>query len=298
MKLNDIITESKGKPQKPKQQNPVAKHSRNKSGAGAHKDKKKELKKRGPDWSDMDEGHLVAAKSDIIDSILRQIKDKALDDDTLIKNLASLINSTANPRFHNQPRGNWNLSRRDKEEMEPVPEDKGRGPTGIAYTLAKGHPDAEDPKTGEKYPERQTPAYKAKWKKRSGPGLKQYTGNKDVMKEASEEQIEAQIAQLQPLADKLEYGPQSARDITKQIKYSDTHMTIINELGALAEKLGLDEKELDYYENQVFDAKNKLESAIYEMEEFFDDKYKEVAYKIEELEMDLQDLEWEKNREQ
>jgi hypothetical protein len=75
-------------------------------------------------------------------------------------------------------------------------------------------------------------------------------------------------------------------------------MTIINELGALAEKLGLNEKELDYYTNQVFDAKNNLESAVYETEEFFDDKYKEVAYKIEELEMDLQDLEYEKNREQ
>ena len=121
---------------------------------------------------------------------------------------------------------------------------------------------------------------------------------KAVNEEASPEQIQAQIAQLQPLADKLEYGPQAARDITKQIKYADSHMTIISELGALAEKLGLDEKELDYYENQVFDAKNKLESAVYEMEEFFDDKYKEVAYKIEELEMDLEDLKYEKNREQ
>jgi hypothetical protein len=114
--------------------------------------------------------------------------------------------------------------------------------------------------------------------------------------EANAEQIQAQIAQLQPLADKLEYGPQAARDITKQIKYADSHMTIISELGSLAEKLGLDEKELDYYENQVFDAKNKLESAIYGMEEFFEDKYKEVANKIEEFEMDLEDLEYEKNK--
>lgn len=41
--------------------------------------------------------------------------------------------------------------------------EKGRGPTGIAYAIKKGHPDAEDPKTGKKYPERQTPEYKKKF---------------------------------------------------------------------------------------------------------------------------------------
>ena len=74
-------------------------------------------------------------------------------------------------------------------------------------------------------------------------------------------------------------------------------MTIISELNSLADKLGIDEKELDYYERQIFDAKNRLESACYEMEEIFQDKYKEVAYKIEELEMDLEDIEFEANRE-
>ena len=43
--------------------------------------------------------------------------------------------------------------------------DKGRGPTGIAFAIQKGHPDAENPKTRKKYPERQTPEYKANWKK-------------------------------------------------------------------------------------------------------------------------------------
>lgn len=251
MKQNDIITEGKGKPQKPKpfnmKRNPVAKNIEKFNRPVTHQDKKKELKKKGPEFKkhdlfgDVDEGTFVARKSDIIDSILRQIKDKALDDDTLVKQLASLIHATADPRQHNKPKGSWNLTR-DNAEKDSLP--------------------------------------------------------KAVNEEASPEQIQAQIAQLQPLADKLEYGPQAARDITKQIKYADSHMTIISELGALAEKLGLDEKELDYYENQVFDAKNKLESAVYEMEEFFDDKYKEVAYKIEELEMDLEDLKYEKNREQ
>lgn len=42
-------------------------------------------------------------------------------------------------------------------------EEKGRGPTGIAYPVKKGHPDAENPSTRKKYPERQTPEYKKKF---------------------------------------------------------------------------------------------------------------------------------------
>jgi hypothetical protein len=45
--------------------------------------------------------------------------------------------------------------------------EKGRGPTGIAYAIPKGHPDAENPKTRKKYPERQTPEYKANFKSKS-----------------------------------------------------------------------------------------------------------------------------------
>ena len=45
--------------------------------------------------------------------------------------------------------------------------EKGRGPTGIAFAIPAGHPDAENPKTRKKYPERQTPEYKAKWKSKS-----------------------------------------------------------------------------------------------------------------------------------
>ena len=177
----------------------------------------------------VDEGTYVARKTDVIDSILRQIKDKAIEDDDMLKQLASMITKKADPRSHNKPQGMW--------QLEPLEENAG--------------PD----------------------------------------------EIKAQIAKLQPIADKLEYGPGEARDITKQIKYADVHMTIISELNTLADKLGIDEKELDYYERQIFDAKNKLESACYEMEEIFQDKYKEVAYKIEELEMDLEDIEFEANRE-
>ena len=320
----EIVENKNKKPQLPKQNNPVAKHSRNMAGAGAHKspkdynrkDSKKEIEKQldeGEERSiianacvenlvdtfgespglfadnqeeliqrmyleleglavedvvdpkmevggqpignfasgrvldvidsnsviedalqhvnlaDLEEGTYVANKSDVIDSILKQIKDKAQDDDDLLRQLAKIISKRADPRLHNRPDARW--------ELEPLEENAG--------------PD----------------------------------------------EIKAQIAKLQPIADKLEFGPGEAREITKQIKYADTHMTIISELNTLADKLGIDEKELDYYERQIFDAKNRLESACYEMEEIFQDKYKEVAYKIEELEMDLEDIEFEANRE-
>ena len=42
--------------------------------------------------------------------------------------------------------------------------EKGRGPTGISYSIPQGHPDAENPKTRKKYPERQTKKYKKDYK--------------------------------------------------------------------------------------------------------------------------------------
>lgn len=180
------------------------------------------------DTSELEEGTYVANKSDVIDSILKQIKDKAQDDDELLRSLAKIISKRADPRLHNRPDARW--------ELEPISED------------------------------------------------------------ATAEEIQAEIQRLQPIADKLEYAKSEARDITKQIKYADTHMTVIRELNSLADKIGIEEKELDYYERQVFDANSKLESAIYEMEEVFEEKYKEVAYKIEELEMDLDDMKYEQDR--
>ena len=72
----------------------------------------------------------------------------------------------------------------DDPKTKKIEEEKGRGPTGISYTVTPGHPDAENPKTGKKYPERQTSAYKSKWKEKSKPGLGQHVGSKNPMNEA------------------------------------------------------------------------------------------------------------------
>ena len=120
--------------------------------------------------------------------------------------------------------------------------------------------------------------------------------NEVIVQEQSEEEIRAELKRLEPIADKLEFAQQEARDITKAIKYENTTSEIMIGLSGLADKLGIDERELDYYESRVREAKMQLESAIYEMEELFDDKYRDVRNKIDELEMDLEDLEYERRQ--
>lgn len=76
----------------------------------------------------------------------------------------------------------------------------------------------------------------------------------------------------------LEFAVKEARNITKQIKYADMHMDIISKLSLLAEKYDV---EIDEYDiRQVYKAKNNLESAIFELDQTFEQKLREVKNKI------------------
>ena len=60
------------------------------------------------------------------------------------------------------------------------------------------------------------------------------------------------------------------------------HVEIVSKLSGLAEEHGL---ELDeYQERQVYQAKLKLESEIFELEEVFKDAIRNIKNKIDELE--------------
>jgi uncharacterized membrane protein YkoI len=92
------------------------------------------------------------------------------------------------------------------------------------------------------------------------------------------------IDQLEDKKFDLESALRSAREITRDIKRTDIHVEIVSKLGTLAEEHGL---QLDSHdENVVFQAKNKLESAIYQLEEVFEDAIRDVSNKIDELELD------------
>ena len=90
------------------------------------------------------------------------------------------------------------------------------------------------------------------------------------------------IDKLEDKKFELESALRSAREITRDIKYVDTHVEIVSKLGTLAEDVGLELD--DYNERQVYAAKNKLESAIYELEEVFEDAIRDISNKIDELE--------------
>jgi hypothetical protein len=93
---------------------------------------------------------------------------------------------------------------------------------------------------------------------------------------------EDKLKQLQDLERQLESALDSARDITRQIKYNDIPSDIIVDIESLANEL-----DIPYYSwniNDVWSAITNLESAIYSLEEIFEDALSDVRYKIEELE--------------
>ena len=83
--------------------------------------------------------------------------------------------------------------------------EKGRGPTGVAYAIPSGHPDAENPRTRKKYPERQTPQYKKLYKailKKKAPKLLQsHPINEESLEEAP--LIQDQIPAVKSMATKI-----------------------------------------------------------------------------------------------
>ena len=95
-------------------------------------------------------------------------------------------------------------------------------------------------------------------------------------------QEEPNVEALENKKYELEGALSRAREITKDIKYVDTHVEIVSRLGTLAEEVGLQLD--DYNERQVYAAKNQLESAIYELEEVFEDAIRDISNKIDDLE--------------
>lgn len=82
-------------------------------------------------------------------------------------------------------------------------------------------------------------------------------------------------------------------DETKGIKYNNVPSDIYLKVQSLAEENGIDEKELEYKVDEVREAVNALESAIYGLVEPFEDKKREIDYAKDEIEMDISDYQWE-----
>jgi len=95
-------------------------------------------------------------------------------------------------------------------------------------------------------------------------------------------QEQPDIKALEEKLYQLEGALGMARRTTKDIKYVDTHVEIVSKLGNIAEDVGL---ELDeYQQRKVYEAKNNLESEIYQLEEVFEDAIRDIQNQIDELE--------------
>jgi len=89
------------------------------------------------------------------------------------------------------------------------------------------------------------------------------------------------VKHKKPLAenvDNLEIALQQARQITKMIKYDDTVTDIVVKIQALAEKFNVDANDIKYAIDDVYEAKQKLESVVYGLDEIFEDALRNAQY--------------------
>ena len=97
----------------------------------------------------------------------------------------------------------------------------------------------------------------------------------------------AKLEQLEKSLDEMESALGRAREATKLIKYDNTVSEITVALMGIADDVGIDEKELDYYAGQVREASNNLESKVYEMEEVFEDRLRDLKNAVDDLQMEI-----------
>ena len=87
--------------------------------------------------------------------------------------------------------------------------------------------------------------------------------------------------------DQLAVALRQAKTITSGIKYDDTVNGIISEIQTLANQLKIDPRSVKYAINDVLEAKNNLESAVYGLDELFKDAWQEEKWKNDDEEEGL-----------
>jgi hypothetical protein len=102
--------------------------------------------------------------------------------------------------------------------------------------------------------------------------------------------IQQRITELSQEKEKLEIIVNKARNITRSVKYEPVALEIIAKLKSLSEEVSIDPREFQYYENQVLEAQQALQAAVYNLDDVFVDLYKRISDQIEDLQNDLDEL--------
>jgi hypothetical protein len=110
-----------------------------------------------------------------------------------------------------------------------------------------------------------------------------------------ERTIQQEIKVLTKTLQKVEYAYAKAREITREIKHDDVPSSIITRIRALAASdIGIDDTDLKYAEQDVFNAIKALESAVYGLDVVFNDAVRHAQNRVDELEGEISDMQWEK----
>ena len=97
-------------------------------------------------------------------------------------------------------------------------------------------------------------------------------------------EMKQKLNKLEELKFELELLVSSVNDKTREIKYLDTPSNIYIDIESKAEVNGID---VSYEVDQVRNAVNTLESAVYELVTPFEDKLRDVDIECDDLECDI-----------
>ena len=117
--------------------------------------------------------------------------------------------------------------------------------------------------------------------------------------------LKTQINKWEEIVDNIDSAVRKVNEETKVIKYNDVPSNIYLTVEGIADDLGLKlsleksqelKKDLEWKINEVREAVNNLESAMYNLVEPFEDMKRDAENKKDYFEYELDDLEWEEEK--
>lgn len=103
-------------------------------------------------------------------------------------------------------------------------------------------------------------------------------------------ELEKVIKGLEDKSDNLDSAISLVNSATRDIKYNDVPSDIYLKVQGYAEEYGIKEDDLEWKIKEVRECVNKLESAIYDLVEPFEDLKRSVDNDKDEAEWDLEEL--------
>ena len=98
------------------------------------------------------------------------------------------------------------------------------------------------------------------------------------------------LSELEDLKWDMEALIRRVNEKTRQIKYMDTPSNIYMKVESWAEENGIDSDDMEWKVKDVREAVNKLESAIYELVEPFEDKLRDIENEYDEVDWEIYEM--------